>query len=94
MIGPLLNWAVFRITISKFELLAIINGFNGVAVFVVPIDKDFKNDGACVRDIRVVQLGLNHGQNVCNLSVMGRIKTVFVWSLFNFLNWFGKQFRD
>ena len=46
MIGPLLNWAVFRITISKFELLTIVNGFNGVAVFVVPINKDFKNDGA------------------------------------------------
>ena len=54
MFDPLLYWAIFGITISKFELFTIEKGFDGVAVFIIAICVEFKKDGARIGDGRVV----------------------------------------
>ena len=37
MLNPLFYWTVFRVTIRKFELLSIVEGFDGLAVFIFAI---------------------------------------------------------
>ena len=78
MLNPLFDWAIFGVTISKFELLAIGKGFDGVAILIFVIYVELKNDGACIWNSCVVQLRLDLGQNVCDLSVMGRVQMIFL----------------
>ena len=71
MLDPLIDRAIFGVTIGKFELLAIVKCFNSMAI-------KLENDGARIWDCRVVQLRLDLGQNVCDLSVMGRVQMIFL----------------